>query len=83
MVADASASASDGNEPATGLSKLDAVLLKRVAELAAKEENPEELRTLAKAMIGVIQMQAEMAQCLSQFMELVSQENRKKADRGS
>ena len=83
MVADASASASDGNEPATGLSKLDAVLLKRVAELAAKEENPEELRTLAKAMIGVIQMQAEMAQCLSQFMELVSQENRKKADRGN
>ncbi len=83
MVADASASAGDGSEPATGLSKLDAVLLKRVAELAAKEENPEELRTLAKAMIGVIQMQAEMAQCLSQFMELVSQENRKKADRGS
>jgi Asp-tRNA(Asn)/Glu-tRNA(Gln) amidotransferase C subunit len=83
MVADASAGAGDGNEPATGLSKLDAALLKRVAELAAKEENPEELRTLAKAMIGVIQMQAEMAQCLSQFMELVSQENRKKADRGS
>jgi hypothetical protein len=31
-------------------------------------------------MIGVIQAQAEMAQLLSQFMQLVSEENRKRAD---
>ena len=77
MVADASQQG--GSEP-PGLSKLDASLLRSVAEIAAKEEHSPELRALAKAMIGVIQMQAEMAQCLSQFMELVSEENRKKAE---
>jgi hypothetical protein len=79
MVADASSSGADGgNQPPPGLSNLDASLLRSVAEIAAKKHSPE-LRSLAKAMIGVIQMQAEMAQCLSQFMELVSAENRKKA----
>jgi hypothetical protein len=83
MVADASFAAADGgNQPSPGLSKLDASLLRSVAEIAAKKEHSPELQALAKAMIGVIQMQAEMAQCLSQFMELVSEENRKKAERG-
>ena len=78
MVADAQ-ERGDG-EPSPGLSQLDASLLRSVAEIAAKREHPAELQVLAKAMIGVIQSQAEMAQLLSQFMQLVSDENRKKAD---
>jgi hypothetical protein len=70
--------ASDGGgESARGLSTLDAALLRRVAELAAKEEGNEDLRTLAKATIGVIQMQAEMAELFSQFMQHVSNEQRR------
>ena len=83
MVADASAGAGDAHEASPGLSKLDASLLRSVAEIASKKEQSPELQVLAKAMIGVIQMQAEMAQCLSQFMELVSEENRKRTDRGN
>jgi hypothetical protein len=78
MVADASAGAGDPQQGSPGLSKLDASLLRSVAQIAANKEQSPELQALAKAMIGVIQMQAEMAQCLSQFMELVSEENRKR-----
>ena len=82
MVADASnAEDDDGRGPPTGLSKLDASLLRSVAEIAAGKEHSPELQALAKAMIGVIQAQAEMAQLLSQFMQLVSEENRNRADR--
>jgi len=82
MVADASNSEDDnGGGPPAGLSKLDASLLRHVAEIAAQKEHSPELQTLAKAMIGVIQAQAEMAQLLSQFMQLVSEENRGRADR--
>jgi hypothetical protein len=82
MVADASNDEpEDGRGPPTGLSKLDASLLRSIAEIAAKKEHPAELRALAQAMIGVIQAQAEMAQLLSQFMQLVSEENRNKTDR--
>jgi hypothetical protein len=76
MVADASQPA--GNEPPNGLSKLDASLLRSIAEIASKKDHSAELQVLAKAMIGVIQAQAEMAQLLSQFMQLVSEENRKR-----
>jgi hypothetical protein len=80
MVADASNDESDdGRGPPTGLSKLDASLLRSVAEIAAGKAHSPELQALAKAMIGVIQAQAEMAQLLSQFMQLVSDENRNKA----
>jgi hypothetical protein len=78
MVADASQHG--GNEPPEGLSKLDASLLRSIAEIATKKEHSAELQVLARAMIGVIQAQAEMAQLLSQFMQLVSEENRKKDD---
>jgi len=76
----AEASNRGDNEPPKGLSHLDASLLRSVAEIASKEGYSAELQTLAKAMIGVIQMQAEMAQLLSQFMQLVSDESRKKAE---
>jgi hypothetical protein len=81
MVADASNSAMDGDEPPAGLSKLDASLLRSIAEIAASKAHSQELQALAKAMIGVIQAQAEMAQLLSQFMQLVSEENRNKSER--
>jgi len=82
MVADASNSEDDnGGASPAGLSTLDASLLRHVAEIAAQKEHSPELQTLAKAMIGVIQAQAEMAQLLSQFMQLVSEENRGRADR--
>jgi hypothetical protein len=74
MVAEAS---NGGADAAPGLSSLDASLLRSVAEIAAKNDASPELQSLAKALIGVIQMQADMAQCLSQFMQLLSQENRK------
>jgi len=76
----AEASNRGDNEQPKGLSHLDASLLRSVAEIASKEGYSAELQTLAKAMIGVIQMQAEMAQLLSQFMQLVSDESRKKAE---
>ncbi len=79
MVADASQQ-QGADDPPRGLSKLDASLLRSIAEIAAKQEQPAELRALAQAMIGVIQAQAEMAQLLSQFMQLVSEENRKRDD---
>ena len=79
MVAEAS-NGGTGANPAPGLSTLDASLLRSVAEIAAKKESSPELQSLAKALIGVIQMQAEMAQCLSQFMQLLSEENRKQAE---
>jgi hypothetical protein len=82
MVASASDSVEDGGgNPAHGLSQLDASLLRSVAEIAAQKGHSPELQALAKAMIGVIQAQAEMAQLLSQFMQLVSEENRNKAER--
>jgi hypothetical protein len=82
MVRDASEpQPDDGRGPAEGLSQLDASLLRRVAEIAATKEHSPELQVLAKAMIGVIQAQAEMAQLLSQFMQLVSEENRNKGQR--
>ena len=78
MVAQASNESS--GEPPRGMSTIDAELLRTVAEIASKDSYSKEMQTLAKAMIGVIQMQAEMAQLLSQFMQLVSDENRKKAE---
>lgn len=79
MVRDASGNQPDDHRAsAQGLSQLDAALLRRVAEIAASKEHSSELQALAKAMIGVIQAQAEMAQLLSQFMQLVSEENRNK-----
>ena len=78
MVAQASNEGSD--EPPRGMSTIDAELLRTVAEIASKDTYSKEMQTLAKAMIGVIQMQAEMAQLLSQFMQLVSDETRKKEE---
>ena len=49
-------------ERARGISQLDAALLRRVAELASRGGTSEELQTLAKAIVGVIQTQAEMAE---------------------
>jgi hypothetical protein len=77
MVAESS---NGGGTLPSGLSNLDAALLRSVAEIAAKKEASPELQSLAKALIGVIQMQAEMAQCLSQFMQLLSDENRRQAE---
>ena len=69
--------ASDGGEEgARGLSTLDAALLRQVAQLAAKEGGSEELRTLAKALIGVIQMQAEMGQLMSQMMAFFAEQTK-------
>jgi hypothetical protein len=76
----AQASSESGGEPPRGMSTIDAELLRTVAEIASKDTYSKEMQTLAKAMIGVIQMQAEMAQLLSQFMQLVSDESRKKAE---
>lgn len=70
--------ASNGGDEGPRLSQLDTALLRRVAELAAKEDGNDDLRTLAKAMIGVIQMQAEMGQLMSQMMVFFAEQSKEK-----